>query len=75
MKNLGVVHSRIETPGPDVITVGVVRRPTGVELVGLSCKGMRVTLNENQAVTLINLVADAIDSLTPTPTPTPEGTS
>jgi hypothetical protein len=66
VKTLGVVHSRIETPGPDVITVGVIRRRTGVELVGLSFKGMSVSLNENQAVTLINLMADAIDSLTPT---------
>lgn len=71
MKNLGVVHSRIETPGPDVITVGVIRRRTGVELVGLSFKGMSVSLNEKQAVNLINLVADAIDSLTPLSEGTP----
>lgn len=70
---IGAIPARISTPGRDVVTVDVRRYPRTGERVVLTVKGLAITLTEENAINLANLISDAIDSFAPTPTPTPEG--
>lgn len=70
-RTVGAVAARITTPGSDHVRIETRTTPSGYQLVGLTVKGITISFTEKQAVNLINLVADAIDSFTPTSKGTP----
>lgn len=66
-RTVGAVAARVTTPGSDHVRIDTRATPSGYQLVSLTVKGITISFTEKQAVNLINLVADAIDSFTPTP--------
>lgn len=65
-RTVGAVAARVTTPGSDHIRIDTRSTPSGYQLVSLTVKGLTISLTERQATQLINTLADAIESFTPT---------